>query len=248
MRTTILSIGVLLFLASPVRAQTADEIIAKYIKAIGGRDKIDAIKTLRKTGKFIGGGGFEAPMVEMNKRPDKVREEFSLQGLTGITAYDGKTGWKIQPWGGKKDPEPLSDEELKGTVQSADMDGPLVDYRQKGHTVEYLGMEPVEGTDSYKLKVTLKDGDIRYYYFDTDYYVPIKIESKQIVRGTEVESETSLGDYKEVDGVYMPFSFESGAKGSQFTSKVTYGTMETNVPMADSLFTEPAVSPVPPSK
>ena len=78
--------------AVPLSAQTAEEIVARYVKTVGGMDKIQAVKTLRRTGKFTGGGGFEATVVQENKRPNKVREEFSLQGMTGINAYDGATG------------------------------------------------------------------------------------------------------------------------------------------------------------
>src|SRR4029450_10291331 len=100
----------LLRAAAALPAQTADEIVAKYVAKIGGMPKLEAIKTPKKTGKFTGGGGLEAKVVEENKRPDKVRQEFVLQGMTGITAYDGKTGWKIEPWQGKKDVAALGEE------------------------------------------------------------------------------------------------------------------------------------------
>lgn len=230
----------LVLLALPLSAQTADDIIAKYVKTIGGSAKLAAIHTIRRTGKFTGGGGFEASLVQENKRPGRVREEFSIQGMTGVNAYDGKTGWKIEPWEGKKDPEPLGEGELKEIVEDSDIDGPLVDYHLKGNKVEYLGTEPVEGTDAYKLKVTLANGDVLTYYMDTDYYVPIKIESKRFVRGAERESETILGDYKEAGGVYFPFSSESGPKGSTQRSKVTWTKIETNVPVDDARFEKPA--------
>jgi len=239
----------LLLGASALRAQTqtADEIVAKYVAKIGGMDKIEAIKTLKKTGKFTGGGGFEAKVVEENKRPDLVRQEFIMQGMTGITAYDGKTGWKIEPWQGKKDVEPLGEEEMKQILEDSDFDGPLVNAKQKGNTVELAGTEPVEGTDAFKLKVTLKNGDVQYYYMDTEDYVPIKIEKKRIVRGAERESETSLGDYKEVAGVYYPHSYEVGQKGSPNRSKIVYDKIEANVPIDDSLF-HPAPAPAAPAK
>src|SRR5437667_4895437 len=107
MRTPLMALVSLL--ALPLGAQTADEIVAKYVKTIGGMEKIEAAKTLRRTGKFTGGGGFEAVVVEQRKRPNMVRQEFSLQGMTAITAYDGKNGWKISPFQGKKDPEPLGE-------------------------------------------------------------------------------------------------------------------------------------------
>ena len=89
--------------------------------------------------------------------------------MTGVNAYDGKTGWKIEPFEGKKDAESLSEEELKSIIEDSDLDGPLVNYAQKGNKVEYVGTEPVEGTDAYKLKVTTPDGDVRDYFIDTDY-------------------------------------------------------------------------------
>ena len=235
-------VGLVLF-TIPVSAQkTAEEIISKYIKTVGGMEKIQAVKTLRRTGKFTGGGGFEAAILEENKRGKMVRQEFSLQGLTGITAYNGKTAWKIEPWQGKKDPEPLGEEEMKEIIEDSDFDGPLINYQQKGNKVEFVGMDEVEGTDAYKLKVTLANGDVRYYYMDTDYYVPIKIDTKRMVRGAEREYETMLGDYKEVAGWYLPFSIETSVKGSQNKQKITYEKIEANVPLDDSLFQMPMVA------
>src|SRR5262245_52760929 len=234
-------------LAAALPAQTADEIVAKYVGKIGGMRKIEAIKTLKKTGKYTGGGGFEAKVVEENKRPDLVRQEFVLQGMVGITAYDGKTGWKIDPFQGKKDVEPLGEEEMKQILEDSDFDGPLVNAKEKGNTVELVGTEPVEGTDAFKLKVTLKNGDVQYYYIDTEDFVPIKIEKKRMIRGAERESETSLGDYKEVAGVYYPHSFEQGVKGSPNRQKVVFDKIEANVSLDDSLF-HPAPAPAAPAK
>ena len=127
--------------AAPLFAQTADSLIAKYIQASGGLARMQALQTLRRTGKFTGGGGFEAVVLQENKRPNSVREEFSIQGMTGINAYDGKGGWKIEPWQGKRDPESLGEEEMHGILDDADFDGPLVNYLAKGNKVEYQGIE-----------------------------------------------------------------------------------------------------------
>jgi len=240
MRRLLLGAAAVLLAAAPASAQTAEEIVAKFIKTVGGMERIQAVKTLRRTGKFTGGGGFEAVIVEENKRPNLVRQEFSLQGMTQINAYDGKSGWKIEPWQGKKDVEPLGEEELKQILEDSDLDGPLVNYREKGHKVEYVGLEPVEGTDSHKLKVTLANGDVRYYYMDTDYFVPIKIELKRMIRGAEREYETILGDYKEVAGWYLPHSVESGVKGSPNKQSITYQKIEANVALDDARFRAPA--------
>jgi len=235
-------IAIIAFAALPLGAQTADEIVSKYVKTIGGMDKIGAVKTLRRSGKFTGGGGFEARVLEEKKRPNAIRQEFSLQGMVGVTAYDGKNGWKIEPWQGKKDPEPLGEEEMKSIVEDSDFDGPLVNYAAKGNKVEYIGTEPVEGTDAYKLKITLKNGDVEYYYMDTDYYVPIKITTQRMVRGEQREYEMSLGDYKEAGGVYFPYSSETNAKGSPNKQKISIEKIEVNAPIADSRFVEPRIT------
>jgi len=236
----VLVLAGLAIVAAPLSAQTVDSILAKYVQTIGGTARIQAVQSLRRTGRFTGGGGFEAVVVQENKRPNRVRQEFSLQGMTGINAYDGATGWKIEPWQGKKDPEALSEEEMRDIIEESDFDGPLINYQQKGNRVEFVGMDQVEGTDAFKLKVTLANGDVRYYYMDTDYYVPIRIETKRMIRGAEQEFETSLGDYKEVAGWYLPHSFETGPRGSDNKSKITFDKIEANVTIDDRRFQRPA--------
>jgi hypothetical protein len=240
MREALFALAVLAVSASYATAQTADDIVTKYIKTVGGMEKIQAVKGLRRTGKIIAGGGFEIPLVEENKRPNLVRQDITIQGLIGSNAYDGKTGWKIAPWQGKKDAETMGEAELKSIIDSSDFDGPLVNYRQKGNKVEYVGMDEVEGTDTFKLRVTMANGEVQYFYMDTDYYVPIKIDTKRMIRGAEIEVETVLGDYKEVDGWYIPHSVEIGAKGSQFKQKIAYEKIEANVTIDDRRFSMPS--------
>lgn len=242
MRHALLALACLPAFGTSVSGQaklTADDIIARYIKTVGGADKIHSIHTLRRIGKFTSDGGFEAIVIEESTRPNKVREEFTVQGMTGINAYDGAVGWKIDPFGGKKDAESLSEEELRSIVEDSDFDEPLIDYKAKGNKVEFVGMDQVEGTDVYKLKVTLKSGDTRYYYMDTDSYVPIKYETKRIIRGTPQESETTLGDYKQVGGWYLPFSMETRQKGSPGSQKITIDKIEFNVPIDSTRYMRP---------
>lgn len=241
MRIALALIAAFLLLSFSAPAQTADEIIAKYIEKSGGYQKMQAIKTMRTTSKFTGGGGFEAIIVGESKRPNLVRQEFQLQGMSAINAYDGKTGWKVNPFSGKKDAETLGEEELKQMIEASDFDGPLVDLAAKGNKAEYLGKEDFDGSEVYKLKITLANGTVKHYYLDTEYYLPLKVETKQIIRGTESESETILGDYKEVGGVYFPFSSESGAKGSQNKSSSHIEKIEINVDIPDSRFAMPAM-------
>jgi hypothetical protein len=233
-------LAVMLLAAASAGAQTAEEIISKYIRQSGGMERIQAVRTLRRGGRFVGGGGFEARFQEENKRPNRVRQEFYFQGMTGVNAWDGTTGWKIEPWQGKKDVETLSEEETKTIIVDADFDGPLVNYQEKGNKVEYLGTEPVEGTDAHKLRVTIAaTGEVRVYYMDTDYNVPIRVDTKRMVRGAEREYETSFGDYKSVDGWYLPHFVETGAKGSPFKAQYIYDKVEANVTIANQQFAKP---------
>src|SRR5690349_16920145 len=241
MRTRLIAF-LLLIAPLTTRAQTVDETVAKYRNRIGGAERLAAITSVRRTGKFIGGGGFEAKIQYENSRPGKVREEFTFGGMTGVNAYDGKSGWKIEPWGGKKDPEPLGEDETKGIVEDAEFMDPLL---TTGNKVEFLGNDQIEGTDVYKVKVTLaSNGDVRTYYLDQDSGVPIKYEVKRTVRGAEREFEVELGDYKEVKGVFFPFSFAIGAKGSTSADKSQYQweRIETNVPLDNSRFAKPGAA------
>jgi photosystem II stability/assembly factor-like uncharacterized protein len=237
--------------AGPLSAQTADDIIAKYQQAVGGAQRMAAVQTLRRTGKYYGGGGFEAVVSQENKRPNKVRGEITLQGMTLIQAYNGTTGWRVNPFQGKKDAEAMGEDETKSIVQDAEFDDALFNYRQKGNTVEFLGTDQIEGSQVYKLKLTAADnGDVRTYYIDVDNNVPIKLEVKRTVRGAEQEFETIYGDYKQENGWYMPFAFEIGAKGSSSDqrAKFAWQSIEVNPVLPDNRFDMPAPgTPVPPT-
>jgi outer membrane lipoprotein-sorting protein len=244
-RKLCLSAVIAVVLAPAVLAQTVDEIIAKNIEARGGLDKIKSVQSMRSTGKMEFGPGMEAPGVFIQKRPDMSRLEFTVQGLTATQAYDGKTGWAIMPFMGKKDPEPMTADDTKVMQEDGDIDGPLVDYKAKGNQVELVGKDKVEGTDAYKLKVTLKNGDVKYLYLDADSGLEIKEESKRMIRDTETETETSLSDYREVNGLMFAFATQSSIKGSPQVQKLTIDKIELNVPLDDASFKMPAVAPKP---
>jgi outer membrane lipoprotein-sorting protein len=243
LRRIILNSLAALALTATLSAQTVDEIIAKHVQALGGMEKMQAQKTRRATGKLSFPGGLEIPITLIQKRPEMFRANITFQGMDVIQAYDGKTGWQIDPTQGKKTAEPLSEDDLKDVKENADFDGPLVNYKEKGNTVELMGKEDVDGTPAYKLKVTLKSGDVKYVYLDTDAYVPIKEESKRTIRGSEREFESIIGDYKEEGGVMMPHSVESRPKGATQSQKLTIDTVEINPEIADSYFQMPAAAP-----
>ena len=244
-RKLYLGILVASMLTTAVRAETADEVIAKNIMARGGADKLASVQTVKATATMAMGPGMEAPVVLIQKRGNQARLEFTIQGLTAVQAYDGKSAWEVMPFMGKKDPELMSADEAKDIQEMADIGGPLFEYKSKGHQVELLGKDKVEGTDVYKLKVTLKNGDVETIYIDADSYLEIKKETKRTVRGTEQDIEESIGDYKEVDGIVFPFAMESGIKGSQQKERLTIAKIELNVPADDSIFKMPAAAPAP---
>ena len=222
-------------------SQTADELVQKNIEAKGGMEKIKAIKTVRLTGKLDAGGGFTAAVGQENKRPNLVRETFTLQGMTQVQAYDGSTAWEVRPFGGRKDPQLMGDDDVRDLLIDSDLDGPLVDYKEKGNQVEYLGHDIVDGDDALRLKVTLKNGDIIYYYLDPDTLLEIRTERREFIRGAVHDSVADLGSYKPVAGVMFPFSVNGGPKAdpTQWQS-VTYEKIEANLPLQDSDFAVPA--------
>jgi len=249
MRITRAAVVVLvLCLVAGAAAQTAEELVAKNLQAKGGLDKIKAINTLKMTGTvyvgFGGGGGINAGYAQENKRQNMIRQGFTLQGMTQVLAYDGSTGWKISPFEGRKDPELLGDDEMRELVDNSDIDSPLVDYQSKGNKVEYVGHDIVDGDDAYKLKVTLKDGDIVYYFLDPDTYLEIKTVLQQFIRGSIRETEQQLGSYKQVNGVYFPYSVEINEKGGTGPShfRISFDKIEANVPIEDSFFKMPAAA------
>jgi hypothetical protein len=206
--------------AFAAHAITADEIIARHVEARGGMANLQALKSLKRTGRLvIPGFNIELSVVDVRVRPDKVRQEVSLQGMTAVQAWDGKEGWQIQPFQGRKDPERLSKDEAKFLAVAADIDFPLVDYKAKGSKAQYLGLEDVDGTPAHKLRVSLASGDEVTYFIDPDTWMIIRDVQKREVRGAEQVSETDYGDYEKVQGVWVPMTEASGPVGSDSAQK-----------------------------
>src|SRR5207245_4179394 len=181
---------------------TVDELVAKNIEAKGGATTTKNLQTLRTTGKLLVPvqGLIELGYVQIKKRPDEVRNEASLQGMTQIEAYDGKEGWKVSPFFGRKDPERMSADDVKALTEDAGIDEALVDWQSKGSTVEYLGTEDVEGTPAHKLKVVRKNGDVSFVYLDPDHFLEIRVVTQRVRHGAYEEVETDLGDYGRAGG------------------------------------------------
>jgi outer membrane lipoprotein-sorting protein len=218
---------------------TVDEILAKNAEARGGLDNLKALNSTRFTGK-LNMGGMELPFTITSARPEKIRVEFSVQGMTGVQAFDGTVGWHVMPFMGKKEPEQMTDDMVKELREQADFDGPFIDYAKKGTKIELLGKDKIEGTDAYKLKVTKKDGSESTIYLDAESFLEIKVEAKRKMQGQEIEGETTLGNYQEVGGILFPFSIESKAKGSPTPMMtITWDKADLNPAVADDVFTMP---------
>jgi hypothetical protein len=229
---------------------TVDELVAKNIEAKGGAAALNNLQTLRSTGKLLVPfqGRIELAYLQTKKRPDEVRTEASLQGMTQIEAYDGKEGWRVSPFFGRKDPERMSADDVKALVEDTEMGGPLADWKTKGSTVEYLGTEDVDGTPAQKLKVVRKNGDISFVYLDPDHFLEIRIVTQRVRHGAHEEVEMDLGDYEKAGDVFVPTSIEVGSKGSADKQMIVVDKVEANVPVDDTIFHFPGQISVPEPK
>jgi hypothetical protein len=238
--------GILMALAAPgAMAYTAAELAAKNVEAKGGTDKVNAIQTLRLSGKLrLNGDTLELKLLTLVKPPHSIRYEALLQDLTQVQAYDGKQAWQINPFQGRKDPEKLSADDAKGLGEdAADFNGALVEYQKKGYTLDYLGTEDIDGTDAYKLRVTRPNGDITYVYLDPDAFLEIRTVNRRIEHGVPNETITDYGDYEKVNGVYVALARESWSKGSSDHQKIQYEKVEANVAADNGVFEFPAAHP-----
>lgn len=218
---------------------TADQVIAKYIEARGGREAWSNVDTAKMSGKMsMPSQGMELPLQMEWKRPNMLRVEANFQGMTMVQAYDGKTGWAIMPMLGKPDPEEMADDQLKQLLDQADFEGPLVDYAEKGHTVELLGKEDVEGTEAYKLKITKKNGDEITSFIDAENFIEFRQQATQDMQGVDVEMTTTFGDYKEVGGIMLPHSFEV-SMGGPAMQVMTIETIELDTEISNDRFAMP---------
>ena len=216
---------------------TADELVAKNVEAKGGASALRGLGTLRLSGKMlVQEGQIQLAFMQVKKRPDDVRTEASLQGMTQIEAYDGKEGWKVSPFFGRRDPERMSADDVKALVEDSEIDGPLVDWQAKGNTLEYLGTEDVDGTPAHKLKVTRKNGDVSFVYLDPDHFLEIRVITQRTRHGAYEQLETDLGDYEKAGGVFVPTSIEFGRKGDPDKQRIMIDKVEANVPVDDTIF------------
>jgi hypothetical protein len=228
-----------LLVGTTVPAQTVDEIVARHLAARGGREALLAVRSLRMTGRALGGPGREAIVRREIARPGRIRTEFVFQGTTGIYVWDGSAGWRVSPLDGVFEPLPLPAEAAVLSAEQADFEGPLVDWKAKGHAVELIGREELPGGAAHKLKVTLKSGVVRLLWVDVSTGLVVRTESSRKLRGHELIVGTVYGDYRETSGVRFAHSIEMGVRGRPQRLRITVLTVETNPTLSDSRFSMP---------
>ena len=219
---------------------TVDEIVASYVAARGGLKKLRSLQTLRQEGRINAGAGRDGLVTREIKRPGRIRFEFTVQGVTGVFASDGQHGWKVNPFDGEMGPQPLPDEVVLEASEQADIDGPLVDWRSKGHRVELAGREVVDGRETYKLTLTLKSGGVLSSYIDVKTRFLVRTEATRQVRGRPVRMETTFGDYRKSGGILFPHLVEVRAAGRPQVLRVVVDKVEVNPPLSDARFAPPA--------
>lgn len=233
----MLSLVMLLWWGAPLFSQSADELIQKHIEALGGYEKMQAIKSLKMTGKMVMSAGMESEMTRIHMRPNLVRMHITMQGQTIVQAFDGDTAWTIMPFMGDPNPQLMPEDQAKMMQEEADFDGALIDYKKKGHSIKVLGKEEVEGTEAYKLEVTQKGGDVFHTFLDSEHFIELKRMSKRTIQGMEIETTVLFSDYKTVAGVMMPHSLK--ITNPQGIFDITITNVETNVDLDKAFFKMP---------
>jgi len=222
-----------------ITAQDLDEILDTYFETIG-QEKLLKVKTMEATGKMMMTMmGMEGGFKTFNKKPDKMRVEVDFQGNTIIQVYDGTNAWAINPMSGSSAPIDMTGPEADAMIETADMEGLLWNYREKGHALELDGTEEVDGTETYVLKLTKKNGNIDYYYIDSENYVVLKVKSKTIMNGSETEVEVYMSNYQEVDGYLGAFTTEQRYNG-QTALTIQLDEIKYDTEIDDALFAKPS--------
>jgi len=213
---------------------TAAEIVERSVSARGGLRAWRAVNALSISGKMEAGGNsrptlpvpgrrssaqmppprpadqVQLPFVMELKRPRKMRLELQFNGQTAVQVFDGTSGWKLRPFLNRREVEPYTAEELKAAASQSDLDGPLVDYALKGTTIVLEKMEKVENKDTYKLKVTLKNGQVQHVWVDAQTFLETKTEgAPRRMDGRYHPVLTYFRDYKPEGGLMMPHTVET---------------------------------------
>jgi outer membrane lipoprotein-sorting protein len=236
-KLTLTLAALFLIIGNSVLSQSLDDVLNDYFSAIG-QDNLLKVNTQKLIGKMVQ-GGIEIPFTQMAKRPDKVHVEGTFQDLTFIQNYNGKEGWNVNPFTGVTEPQPMSDDELKGMRYQADMDGMLWNWKDKGYTVTLEGNEDMEGTPCFVIKLETNEGDTFTYYIDSDSYILLRSNTKMKVMGNESETDSYYSNYIMVEGIAVPGKIETKMNG-QLMGTIVIEKVELNTDLDDTLFEKPS--------
>jgi outer membrane lipoprotein-sorting protein len=222
MRIAILLLiaGLMLPAFSTVQAQTADEIVERYLETIGGAEKWQSMQSMRVSGNALQ-MGMTFPFSMISMRPNLTKVTAEVMGKQFIDAYDGKAAWSLNPFMGGPDPQQKTEEESKEAA-SQSFENDFINYKEKGYRVALEGTEEIEGAECYKLLLVKADGREEHYFIDAETYVPIMqrvYPQTGQLKGQSIESYFS--DYQEVDGVLVSFSMEQRVGGQVIMQMVS---------------------------
>lgn len=223
-------------------APILDDIIARHVESRGGREALEAVATARLTGT-VTAGGVTSPITIEYKRPDKIRIEIEAQGMTAVQAFNGEIGWAVLPALGATAPTELTGEPLLQLRDRADMiEGPLVDYAEKGHALELLGEEEVDGKPAYKVRVKRRSGSELIVFLDAESFLEVKHVTESKVGGSTLPVTVFLEDYERVGGLVRPQKVRAVSKGGFLNQELAIEKTEWNVDIDDARFLPPGLA------
>ena len=229
--------------AGAALALTADELIAKAVEAQGGAAALQAVKSQKATGKFMT-QGMEIPYTMVMLRPNLMRIDAAVMGMAFVQCFDGTGGWSVNPMTGSPDAQVMSEIEIRSFRLQADMDGPFLNWAAKGYAVEYVGPEDVEGTATHRLRIDTKQDIVMDFWFDAESFMLLKQNVKMKVDQGEFETQNYPSDYRQQDGLTIPFSIET-RQGDQVMNQIIIDTLEFGVAVDETMFAMPAKAAVP---
>ena len=227
-------------MSSTASAQSVDDVIASNIKSKGGLEKIKSTTSVRMQGSVVArdmnGQSVKGTMTMVAKRPNLMRRDANVGGQRLINGFDGTSLWMAA---GDMPPQALPNTQSAYARQDAEFDSVFVDYQQKGHKIELVGKDTLDGTPVYHLKVTKKGGPPQDYYLDAETGLERKISvTTQTPSGAPVMSVTEFSDFRNVDGCLMPFVMRQLQNGT-VVATTTLEKVEFNVPIENAYFSIP---------
>jgi outer membrane lipoprotein-sorting protein len=214
-------------------AQNVEEILKSHFKAIG-QEKLEKIETATTTGS-IAIMGNDAPMNTYFKKPDKVRAEINVMGMSIVSVYNGKVGYVSVPGQPLKEVTP---EELKGMTGSTGLEDKLYQAKKDKAKITLVGKTQLDSASVYKLALVYVNGDSSFAYVDPKTYYVVKLESNKSISGTAAQIEETYSDFRTTDGITLPYSVGTSAMGQQVAMKLDKVTF--NTPIDDKQFEKPA--------